>query len=118
MVGPKKREMSGIVLNYFYSIGEAAVGLAAWLSRDWVILQYIVSAPPLLFVIYYWFVPESVRWLLAKKNTYKAGKIIRKAAIVNGVVLSDNILQIFEMTPPDEVISDSVRIFSYEEQHL
>lgn len=117
MVGPKKREMSGIVLNYFYSIGEAAVGLAAWLSRDWVILQYIVSAPPLLFVIYYWFVPESVRWLLAKKNTYKAGKIIRKAATVNGVVLSDNILQVFEMTPADEVISDSVRMLSRKKEY-
>lgn len=99
MVGPGKRELTGIVLNYFYSIGEAAVGLIAWLLRDWVLLQYAVSAPPLLFVLYYWFVPESVRWLLAKKNTYRAGKIIRRAAIVNGVVLSDNILQVFEMTP-------------------
>lgn len=101
MVGPGKRELTGIVLNYFYSIGEAAVGLLAWLLRDWVWLQFAVSAPPLLFVLYYWFVPESVRWLLAKKNTYQAGKIIRRAAIVNGVVLSDNILQVFEMTPTD-----------------
>lgn len=51
MVGPKKREMSGIVLNYFYSIGEAVVGLAAWLCKDWVILQLVISAPPLLFVL-------------------------------------------------------------------
>lgn len=103
MVGPKKREMSGIVLNYFYSIGEAAVGLVAWLSHDWVIVQYVVSAPPLLFVIYYWFVPESVRWLLAKKNTYKAGIIIQKAANVNGVTLSDNIIQVFEMHPAESL---------------
>lgn len=98
MVGPRKRELTGIVLNYFYSVGEALVGLAAWLLRDWVSLQLVISAPPLLFVLYYWFVPESVRWLLAQKNTYKAGKIIRRAAIVNRVVLSDHILQTFEMT--------------------
>lgn len=55
MVGSKKREMSGIVLNYFYALGEAAVGLAAWLSKDWVILQYACSAPPLLFILYYWY---------------------------------------------------------------
>lgn len=102
MVGPRKRELTGIVLNYFYSIGEAAVGLLAWLLRDWVWLQYAVSAPPLLFVLYYWFVPESVRWLLAQKNTYKAGKIIRRAAVVNGVVLSDQILQVFEMSAPGD----------------
>lgn len=40
-----------------------------------------------------------MRWLLAKNNTYKAGKIIRKAAVVNGVVLSDEILHVFEMAP-------------------
>lgn len=54
MVGPKKREMSGIILNYFYAIGEAAVGIIAWWARDWVTLQLLASAPPLLFVIYYW----------------------------------------------------------------
>lgn len=54
MVGRKKREMSGIVLNYFYAIGEAIVGILAWLCRDWVTLQILISAPPLLFVVYYW----------------------------------------------------------------
>lgn len=54
MVGRKKREVTGMILNYFYSIGEALVALIAWLSRDWVILQLTVSAPPILFVIYYW----------------------------------------------------------------
>lgn len=55
--------------------------------------------------------PESVRWLLAKQNTYKAGKIIKKAAKVNGVVLSDNILQVFEMTQTDDLSSDNVTQF-------
>lgn len=44
-------------------------------------------------------VPESVRWLLAKNNIQKAEKVIRKAAVVNGVVLSDNILNSFEIAP-------------------
>lgn len=54
MVGKRKREMSGVVLNYFYAIGEAFVGIIAWLNGDWVILQYAVSVPPILFVAYYW----------------------------------------------------------------
>lgn len=44
-------------------------------------------------------VPESVRWLMAKKDMYKAGKIIRKAAKINGKVLSDHFIQTFEMSP-------------------
>lgn len=100
MVGPKKREMSGIVLNYFYSVGEALVGLLFWLCPDWVILQLIVSVPPLLFIGYYWIVPESVRWLLARKDYTKARKLIRKAAHVNGVELSEHKLEQLELKSP------------------
>lgn len=97
MVGPKRREMSGIVLNYFYAIGEALVGLFAWWCKDWVALQLIVSVPPLLFIGYYWIVPESVRWLIARNDIRKAGKIVKKAAKTNGVTLSKDTLQAFEL---------------------
>ncbi|GAB0092693.1 organic cation transporter protein [Sergentomyia squamirostris] len=105
MVGKSKREMSGNVLNYFYALGEAAVGLVAWLSGSWVTVQLAVSAPPLLFALYYWIVPESVRWLLAKKHTHKAGRIIKRAAKINGVVLSESILATFDES--DNELSDS-----------
>ncbi|KAJ8941286.1 hypothetical protein NQ314_010436 [Rhamnusium bicolor] len=36
MVGKKKREVTGIVLNYFYAIGEAVVAPIAWYTADWV----------------------------------------------------------------------------------
>lgn len=96
MVGCKKRELTGIVLNYFYALGEAVVGIIAWLVPDWVSIQLIVSAPPFLFIVYYWIVPESVRWLIAKKRNRRAEKIIRKAAKMNGATLSDELLSMFE----------------------
>lgn len=34
MVGARKREMSGVVLNYFYAVGEALVGVIAWLCGE------------------------------------------------------------------------------------
>ena len=107
MVGKKKREMSGVVLNYFYSIGEAMVGIIAWLDGDWVNLQYWVSAPPILFVAYYWIIPESIRWLLAKKRNRKAFKIIRRAAKNNGVELSQNIVSQFEQDDNDDEDNDT-----------
>lgn len=96
LVGKQKREMSGIILNYFYAVGEAAVALVAWLTKDWVAIQLAVSAPPALFALYYWFIPESVRWLLAKNMNRKAGKIVKKAARVNRVVLSERLLSTFD----------------------
>ena len=37
----------------------------------------------------YRFIPESARWLLQKGKTEEATKIIKKAAEVNGVTLSE-----------------------------
>jgi hypothetical protein len=54
LVGRHKRQMSAIVLNYFYAVGVAAVGLVAWLTMSWVAIQLIVSAPPAIFLLYYW----------------------------------------------------------------
>jgi len=42
------------------------------------------------------FIPESVRWLLARQKNSRAGKIVKKAARVNGVILSDRLLSGFE----------------------
>lgn len=108
MVGPKKREMSGIIMNYFYSVGEAIVGVLFWLCRDWVMLQLIVSVPPLIFIGYYWIVPESVRWLLARKDYKQARKLIKKAAHMNGVELSEQMLQQFELKSPRHSTNVSV----------
>ncbi|XP_062127391.1 organic cation transporter protein [Drosophila sulfurigaster albostrigata] len=96
MVGPRKREMTSIVLNYFYAVGEALVGLAAWLLTDWKHLQLALSIPPLFFVIYVWLVPESVRWLLARNEHEKAGAIIRRAAHVNQRELSLELMASFK----------------------
>ncbi|XP_065369678.1 organic cation transporter protein isoform X2 [Calliphora vicina] len=106
MVGPKKREMSSIVLNYFYAVGEALVGLTAWLLHDWQLLQYALSIPPLFFIVYYWLVPESVRWLIARNRKEKAGEIIRKAAQINRKELSVALLANFQMETPIETTID------------
>lgn len=54
MVGKKKREVTGIVLNYFYALGEAVLSPIAWYTKDWIPIQLIVSVPPIIFICYYW----------------------------------------------------------------
>ena len=89
LVGRKKREFTGIVQNYFYAVGEAMLGLVAWWKPDWVKIQLMISAPPIIFLTYYWIIPESIRWLIAKKRIAEAEKIIRSAAKMNGKVLTN-----------------------------
>lgn len=116
MVGKNMREFTGISLNYFYAIGEALVALIAWLSKDWKVLQLVVSAPAMGFIIYYWLVPESIRWLLAKDRNERAKGIVFHAAKINKVTLSDNIKDSFteEKLILQKVVTvgfDSLRIF-------
>jgi OCT family organic cation transporter-like MFS transporter 4/5 len=102
-VGKRKREITGIVLNYFYAIGEALVALIAWYTKDWVLLQLIVSAPAILFFVYYWIIPESVRWLLANEKNEKAKGIINRVAEVNNVTLSESLLASFTKSTSTDV---------------
>lgn len=102
LVGKKKRELCGIFLNYFYALGEAAVALLAWWLGTWRLLQLAVSAPAAVFLCYCWFIPESVRWLLARNQTRKAKDIVSKAARTNKVTLSPRLLESMEMTSNNE----------------
>ena len=96
MVGKRKRGAAGIVCNYFYAIGVAVLGFAAWKIPHWTTLQLLISIPPMILFIYYWIVPESVRWLLSKNRNKEATKIIRKAAKVNKAKLSEGTLRVLE----------------------
>lgn len=109
MVGKNKREITGIVLNYFYAIGEALVALFAWISRDWKSLQLIVSAPCVVFVAYYFIIPESVRWLMANSENQKAKLVITKAAKVNNVILSEALLNTFDNQEVDSEKDENVQ---------
>lgn len=93
MVGKNKREVTGIVLNYFYAIGEAIIAPLAYYIRDWTHLQLIVSAPAIIFMVYYWIIPESVRWLLAKRRMEEAKQIILTVAKYNKVIISENTME-------------------------
>ncbi|XP_044735546.1 organic cation transporter protein isoform X2 [Chrysoperla carnea] len=92
LVGKQKRELTAIVLNYFYTLGEAMVGVIAWAFPNWIVIQLVFSGPPIIFVLYWWFIPESIRWLLATRRTRKATNVIEKVAKTNGVILSDSIM--------------------------
>ncbi|CAG9859099.1 unnamed protein product [Phyllotreta striolata] len=98
MVGKRKREFAGFVLNYFYAIGEALVAPIAYLEPRWKNIQLVVSAPAAVFLVYYWFIPESVRWLLARGKLTRAKKIILTAADYNNVTVTDNLLDSLKET--------------------
>lgn len=100
MVGPTRRLFAGVVSMMFFSFGYMLVGAFAYFIKDWRYLQIALTLPGVLFMVYYWFIPESARWLLSKKRKDEAVLIIEKAAKENNVTIPQEVY--------DNLIEESV----------
>ncbi|XP_071112698.1 organic cation transporter protein-like [Haliotis cracherodii] len=92
-VGPSKRVWAGIISNFFFTSGYAFLTGVAFFIRDWHTLELVMAAPVGIFLIYWWIIPESPRWLLNVSRTEEAEVIIRHAARVNKVTIPDSAMQ-------------------------
>ncbi|PSN36798.1 hypothetical protein C0J52_19390 [Blattella germanica] len=102
LVGPRARVLGGTLISVFYAFGEALLGGVAWWLQNWRHILRVLYVPALLCLSYYWLLPESVRWLLAKGKTEQAKAIINRVAKTNGVNLSEQILSKLEVTGVSE----------------
>ncbi|EDW16685.1 organic cation transporter protein [Drosophila mojavensis] len=91
MVGATYRLFAGVTVQMFFSVGFMLTAGFAYFIHDWRWLQIAITLPGLLFMCYYWIVPESARWLLSKGRKDEAFVIIEKAARVNGVEIPSQI---------------------------
>ncbi|XP_066293689.1 organic cation transporter protein-like isoform X1 [Branchiostoma lanceolatum] len=89
-VGPKERVKVGVLRPVFFSVGAMILAGVAFGVRDWRSLQLAVSLPNLLFIPFYWWCPESPRWLLSRDKE-KAKELIQKMAKFNRVDLPDHV---------------------------
>ncbi|CAH3146158.1 unnamed protein product, partial [Porites evermanni] len=83
LVGPEKRALATAALWFYYTGALMVLGLKAYLVRDWRMLMILSSAPWIFILVFWKFVPESVRWLLVKGEKEKARAILENAAKVN-----------------------------------
>lgn len=54
MVSPKKRTVAGITVQLFFSFGYVLTGIAAYFVKSWTLLQIILTAPSITFLLYWW----------------------------------------------------------------
>lgn len=90
LVAPEKRALGSVCINTFYGLGLALLGLLALWTREWRLLLQVAYAPCLLFVAYFWLIPESLRWLVTKHRLQEAKNIVRRAGKMNGVQFSES----------------------------
>ncbi|XP_026848874.1 organic cation transporter protein [Drosophila persimilis] len=93
MVGSSYRLFAGVAMQMFFSVGFMLTAAFAYFIHDWRWLQIALTLPGLLFVCYYWIIPESARWLLLKGRKEEAFVIIEKAAKENRVEIPSEIYE-------------------------
>ena len=95
LVGPNRRTICGILIEFIFVLGELYLALVAWQFRDWRKIQLACALPCLLFFSYYFLLPESVRWLLTQKKYRQVQARLERLAAGNRV----------EMPGPQEMAS-------------
>lgn len=92
MVGPKARLFAGVAVQMFFTTGYILVAPFAYYLPNWRHLQIALTLPGTAFFCYYFFIPESARWLISKNRTQEAIRIIKAAAKENKVTIPQSVL--------------------------
>ncbi|XP_046553874.1 organic cation transporter protein-like [Haliotis rubra] len=93
VVGPSKRVFTGVFIPVFFALGMTILSGVAYFIRDWHTLELAMAVPVGIFLVYWWLIPESPRWLMNESRYQEAEVIIRRAANVNKVKLPDNFFE-------------------------
>ncbi|XP_071955103.1 organic cation transporter protein-like [Antedon mediterranea] len=93
IVGPSWRTFIGITIEYFYTLGYIILTGVAYALRDWQNIELTLSLPGVLFLSYFWILPESPRWLMTKGRYEESVKILRNFAKTNKKSLPEDCLE-------------------------
>ncbi|CAK7300512.1 Solute carrier family 22 member 1 [Vulpes lagopus] len=83
-VGMGYRRMVAILYQMAFTVGLVVLSGVAYAIPHWRWLQLAISLPTFFFLLYYWCVPESPRWLLSQKRNAQVMKIMGHIAQKNG----------------------------------
>lgn len=117
MVGPKKRLVAGVGCQLFFTTGYILTAGFAYFITDWRMLQVAITVPSIAFLVYWWFIPESARWLLTKGRVQEAKDLLQRASQENGVEMPsealDTLLNNSEDSMPDARKPSLFDLFRY-----
>jgi len=82
-VGPKHRSFAGTMVWIFYTSSLMLLSGLAYGIRDWRTLSIVISAPAFPLVIFWWWVPESCRWLIVHNKATEAEEVFSSIAALN-----------------------------------
>ena len=91
MVGTRKRPLAGIILWLFFGVGLCMLALKAYFIRNWKHLFFVCTAPYAFVLLFYFYVPESLRWLRLQGKMVQVMDIFRRIAVWNSKELPKDV---------------------------
>ncbi|XP_022059320.2 solute carrier family 22 member 4-like [Acanthochromis polyacanthus] len=110
LIGPSRFLFSQLCLPSIYVCGMLLLCGTAHLFRNWRYLSLAMAAPGLAFIPFWWWVPESPRWLVSRGRLQEAESLLRLAALENRVEAPP---VIFLSTNVDKVESQKAESVSF-----
>ncbi|GAB6024861.1 hypothetical protein CHUAL_009976 [Chamberlinius hualienensis] len=82
------------------------IGLISYLVPHWKYMQLTISVPSVITILFLWFLPESLRWLLSAKKLDEANIVALKYANYNKLQSPTNLEQKLEQLS-DQIVSNT-----------
>ena len=89
-ISPRYRTRASASAQIPFALGFLYTVLIAWIVSRWQPLHFVLAAPNSLFLIVFFILPESPRWLVSQKKYDKALKSIKFAAKFNKIQCSSS----------------------------
>jgi len=80
IMGPAYRTFAGMMICLFFAVALMILAGLAYIFNSWFQLALVTSVPFVVLFSYWWFVPESPRWLLSYARVSEAEVIIQSIA--------------------------------------
>ncbi|XP_047424654.1 solute carrier family 22 member 13-like [Mugil cephalus] len=95
---PSRSVLCTILITCSFSFGLMLLSGVAYLIHNWRILQLVLFSPlVIVLVIFYWYVPESARWLATQGRIKEAQKELERVAMINGTKVPEDLLHKLKM---------------------
>uniref|UniRef100_T1IQS2 Major facilitator superfamily (MFS) profile domain-containing protein n=1 Tax=Strigamia maritima TaxID=126957 RepID=T1IQS2_STRMM len=83
LVGSSQRRPVGFTFYIFFQFGYFISTFYVYFIRDWKLQKIALITPGLIFITYWWILPESAQWFLVKGKTKEAEEMLTRVAHVN-----------------------------------
>ncbi|XP_023211270.1 organic cation transporter 1-like isoform X2 [Centruroides sculpturatus] len=93
IISVEKRTRDGMLSSASFSVGLVITSGIAYSLQEWFPISLATSFPLLLLFIYFFFVPESPRWLVSQDRYEEAEEIVQKIAKYNKRNIGPNFLK-------------------------